>query len=58
MAGNTKEDIVAVLRTAFLIRARRPTTEFRRRAWLVFEAALDRHLAMSRSRRRQIQPQR
>ena len=57
MAKDTKEELVAALRTALLMGVPRPTSEFRRRAWLAFEAAVDRHLSVKRGGLRRIEPQ-
>lgn len=34
----------------------RPTDEFRKKSWLAFQAALDRHLGRRRRRRRRREP--
>ena len=49
---------LTMLRTALQTKLPEPTTEFRWKAWLAFQAALDRHLARLRrgSAVREMQP--
>ena len=58
MAGDDRETVMPVLRTVLAERADRPTTDFRRNAWLAFQAALDRHLTRRVTAQRPMQLQR
>lgn len=48
MTSDGRDDMILLLRSTARAGLPRPTEEFRRRAWDVFTAALDRHLAARR----------